>query len=283
MMIRFPILTIAALALAACDRAGGGAAQPAETAAMTGPTAAPGQATMAAAASPAAKVPVTAREVSVSDDLMEFSYSYPASAGAVPALRALLDADIAKQKKDLRVQAIGMRKEARESGFPFRPPGYWAAWQTVTDLPGWLSLSAEVSTYEGGAHPNHGFDTILWDRQAGRRRDPVDLFSSGTALSAAIRASFCRALDAQRREKRGGDGRLDGGIGEFDACIDPLENGTLILGSSGGQAFDRLGILVPPYNAGPYAEGSYEVTLPVTGAVMRAVRPEFRAAFAAGR
>ena len=48
-------------------------------------------------------------------------------------------------------------------------------------------------------------------------------------------------------------------------------------------AFDRIGFLIGPYAAGPYAEGSYDVTLPVTPAVIAAVKPEFRTAFAAGR
>ena len=54
-------------------------------------------------------------------------------------------------------------------------------------------------------------------------------------------------------------------------------------GTAGKMAFDRIGFLIGPYAAGPYAEGSYDVTLPVTPAVIAAVKPEFRAAFAAGR
>jgi hypothetical protein len=69
---------------------------------------------------------------------------------------------------------------------------------------------------------------------------------------------------------------------EFDACLDPASV-TVILGSANGQGFDRIGFLIDPYAAGPYAEGDYEVTLPVTGKVLAAVKPEFRSAFAAGK
>ena len=55
---------------------------------------------------------------------------------------------------------------------------------------------------------------------------------------------------------------------------------TLILGSRNHKTFDRIGFLIAPYEAGPYAEGSYEVTLPVTPAVLAAVKPEWRGAFA---
>ena len=57
----------------------------------------------------------------------------------------------------------------------------------------------------------------------------------------------------------------------------------MILGSSNGKAFDRIGILVAPYEAGPYAEGDYEITLPVTDAVIAAVKPEYRPSFASRR
>ena len=68
----------------------------------------------------------------------------------------------------------------------------------VTSLPDWLSLSAEVSGYEGGAHPNHGHAALLWDRKAGKQRDALDLFTSKAALSGVIRQDFCRALDRER-------------------------------------------------------------------------------------
>ena len=49
------------------------------------------------------------------------------------------------------------------------------------------------------------------------------------------------------------------------------------------QHRDRIGILIGPYEAGPYAEGGYEVTLPVTPAILAVVKPEYRASFAASR
>jgi hypothetical protein len=68
----------------------------------------------------------------------------------------------------------------------------------------------------------------------------------------------------------------------FDDCLAPSDV-TVLLGSSNKQQFNRIGLIADPYAAGPYAEGSYEVTLPVTPALLKAVKPEYRAAFAAGR
>lgn len=235
-----------------------------------------------ASSEPTAALTATARSEKVENDLVSFEYLYPAAAAAIPALKAQFDAELDSRLHELTADARAARTDAQKEGYPFNAYGYWTEWKAVTDLPGWLSLSADISTYMGGAHPNHGFDSLVWDKQAGKRLDPAAMFTDKAALSRAIKAPFCRALDAQRREKRGGDGKL-GGIEEFDGCIDPLENGTLILGSSNRKAFDRIGILVAPYAAGPYAEGSYEVTLPVTAEVLAAVRPQYRSTFAIAR
>ncbi|MFM2371785.1 MAG: hypothetical protein RIS85_1507 [Pseudomonadota bacterium] len=228
-------------------------------------------------AAPSAQTPVTAREVHESNDLYEFDYTYPANAGAIPALKDLLDKDLEKARSELAADAREGQTASKEGGFPFNPYSHSVEWKVVTDLPAWLSLSTLVGFYSGGAHPNYGYDTILWDRIAGKRRAPVDLFTSKAALSAAIRAPFCKELDKQRAKKRGGEA-LGGGITEFEECIDPAEQ-TVILGSSNGKAFDRIGVLVSPYAAGPYAEGSYEVTVPVTAKALAAIKPEFRNSF----
>jgi hypothetical protein len=230
------------------------------------------------ASAPAPGVP---RSVKESNDLYDFEYSYPAAAGGIPALKAMLDAELAKQKSELIANAKAQRVEAKKNDYPYNALGDWVVWKVVTDLPAWLSLSAEVSTYEGGAHPNHGFDALLWDRQANQRRDPLDLFTAKTGLSRAIRKDFCAALNKQRAQKRGEP--IDPkSKDEFDQCIDPADN-TVILGSSNHQTFDRIGVLVAPYNAGPYAEGDYEVTLPVNDAVLAAVKPEYRSSFSVKR
>ena len=229
----------------------------------------------------AAPTPAVARSESVANDLYEFEYSYPAAAAAIPDLRTWLDDDLEKQRRELIKAADEQLAESKKNDYPYNPFGSWTAWKVVTDLPGWLSLSAEVGSYEGGAHPNHGFDALLWDRQANARRAVSDLFTSEAALSRAIRADFCRALDKQREERRGEPVARDSD-NEFDQCIDPVES-TIILGSSNGRAFDRIGVLVAPYAAGPYAEGDYEVTLPVSDAVLAAVKPGFRDSFARGR
>ena len=269
-MIRTPILplAVAVLALAGCKKEPAPAPQP--------------SASVAAVESEAPPAPVGQdRKVKESDERYEFEFNYPAAADVIPALKARFDADLAEHRSKLVTEAREAADDAKKNGYPFNPHSYSVDWKVVTDLPGWLSLSTIVSTYEGGAHPNYVFDSLLWDKAANGPIAATDLFISKAALSKAIGPVFCDAIDSQRAEKRGE--RVERESGDmFTNCLDPLDY-TVILGSAGKVGFDRIGVLVPPYEAGPYAEGSYEVTLPVTAKIIALVKPEYRRFFVAGR
>lgn len=234
---------------------------------------APASTASAAASGKAEVIAVAARSESVANETYSFDYSYPAKAGVIPGLKALLDADLAKHRSQLARSAAEAKKMAQKDNFPFNPYSFGKGWEVVTDLPAWLSLSAGFSTYEGGAHPNHGFDALLWDKRASKMRDALELFQSDRAFVEAVRGQFCKALDKERAERRAGQA-MEG----FDDCIDPAET-VIILGSSSGRAFDRVGFLIGPYLAGPYSEGDYELTLPVTAALLARVKPQYRASF----
>lgn len=277
--MRLVLSVVPLLCLAACS---GGAPGTDVTPAASAQASAPAADTSTEAPpAPPPPAKAVARAVKEDNDLYNFEYSYPAAAAAIPSLKAWLDADLDKQKAELIADARDGRSEAKKNDFPFNAYEAGWDWQVVTDLPGWLSLSTEVYSYSGGAHPNHTFATLLWDKTANARREPISLFTSPAALSGAIRKPFCAALDRERAERR--DGEYAGSaIAEFDDCIDPVKE-IVILGSSNHQTFDRVGVLVPPYDAGPYVEGSYEVTVPVTDAVLRAVKPEYRPSFSVKR
>lgn len=268
------------LALSACDGRGDSEADPAGESAA--PPAASPSPTANTTNAGAEGVVMGARSVEERNELVDFSFAYPEEAGEIPPLARQLDTMLEDARTSITEAAQEGREEARDSGFPFNQYWYHSEWKRVADLPDWLSLSSEIGTYTGGAHGNQVFDSLLWDKDAGRRMEVIDLFTSKAALSEAVREPFCEELNEQRAEKR--DEPVDPDSEEiFDECIDPAEEATLILGSTNGRTFNRLGILVPPYVAGPYAEGSYEVTLPVTDALIAAVKDEYKASFAAPR
>jgi hypothetical protein len=225
---------------------------------------------------PPAKAPA-GRAEKLETDLYEFEYSYPAKVAAIPGLKTLLDDDLAKSRAELETGSKAEQAEAAKDGYPYRPHSSGAKWQVVADLPRWLSLSAELYEYSGGAHGMTFFDSRLWDREANVPRAPADLFTSKAALTRVLREPFCALLDKEREKRRGEPVNRSSGD-QFDECIDPVEH-TLILGSSNGRTFDRIGVLVEPYAAGAYAEGTFDITLPVTRAVLSTVKPAFRSAF----
>jgi hypothetical protein len=222
-----------------------------------------------------------ARKVDEKNSLFSFGYSYPAAAGVIPKLKARLDGQLDERRAKLDQDARQFKQEAEADGFPYRAYDSHTDWAVVANLPGWLSLSSQIYTFSGGAHGMTVFDSLLWDKQANLGREPLSLFTSRDALEAAVKPSFCQMLDKQREKKRGEPvDRKNPGM--FDECIG-LASVTVLLGSSNRETFDRVGFLIPPYEAGPYAEGSYEVTLPVSEAILKVVKPEFRKSFSISR
>lgn len=207
-----------------------------------------------------------------------FTYNWPREASAIPALAAMLgakrDASLAEQKEQWA--------DAREAC----PPNAGACarnqleigWQVVTDIERFLSLSSNVYSYSGGAHGNYWRTSLVWDREAKAALDPEALFVSAEALEAAISEPACEALNQERAKRRGQP--VPSNASEWPDACPPIADTVIFLGSASGTDFDRVGVYYAPYVAGAYAEGDFELTLPVTGAVLGAVKPEYRDAFA---
>lgn len=274
--MRYGVVSVLALMVAACGGAGDGAKDKAAEATASA-RATDGDLALASTDAPVEAPPAKGRDEKVKTGVYTFGYSYPDAAAAIPGLKTHLDAALDADRGQLASSAREGKAEAEKSGFPYHAYERQTEWKVVTDLPGWISLSAEHWEYSGGAHGMSVFDSLLWDRGADTLRKPIDMFASQDALRAAVKTPFCDALDRERAKKRGVPVQRDNGE-MFTDCIDPAAQ-TIILGSSNRKTFDRIGFLVAPYEAGPFAEGSYEVTLPVTGKVMAALRPQYRSVF----
>lgn len=224
-----------------------------------------------AAADEAAKG-APASNVTESTDLIEFVYKYPEDAAQIPELAKALDDDRAAKRAAL-VAAARRDKDAAEQGnYPYRIQSHRQIWQRVTSTPRFLSLSAEIDAYAGGAHGNEAFDTLIWDRNRRKQLKPLDLFKSGEAFDAAIRDSFCAGI---KRAKAAKGITVDEAPDSPFAKCPPASAQTVWLGSSDGRFIDRMTIAIGPYEVGPYAEGSYKINVPVTGALVKAVKDEF--------
>lgn len=206
-----------------------------------------------------------------------FSYDYPAQAAAIPPLAAWFEADRTRARAAFAKDAAEARRDAKTSGYPFNGYEMTVEWKVVTDTPRLLSLSSLHWAFTGGAHGNGGSGALVWDKARKQRLQPIALFTSPDALWSALRASYCRALDAERTKRRGEPVGKTGNV--FDACP-PFKDLTLLLGSTDRKSINRIGLIADAYVAGSYAEGQYDITLPVTPAVLAAVKPDYRAAFA---
>lgn len=258
-----PILA-AALLLAGCSEDKPTPAEKAAAAAVPG--APPGGAADVAAKN------VPASNVKESNELIEFAYAYPRDAAAIPELAAWLDGDRATKRDALIAAAQRDKAAAEKGGFPYRAHSHLQAWQRVTSTPRFLSLSAEIGTYTGGAHGMTNFDTLLWDRNRRKQLKPLDLFTSGEAFDAAIKDNFCAGI---KRAKAAKGIVADEASDSVFAKCPPASAQTVWLGSTDGRYLDRMTIGIAPYEVGAFAEGSYKINVPVTGALVRALKDEY--------
>ena len=212
-------------------------------------------------------------------DLLEFLYAWPAQASAVPEIAAKLRKDMESGKADALKMAADDRKSAQQSGFPFHAHSLETRWTVAADTPRFLSLRSSRYTYTGGAHGMTGYDVLLWDKARKRETSVQALMTSPKAFAEAIRGSFCDSLDKARAKKRGGP--IIRGDDPFTECIDPMKE-VLVPTSSGGKLIDQIVVVIGPYSAGPYAEGTYEVPLEVGASMRKAIKTEYQNAFAGG-
>lgn len=259
----------ALLLLAACS-------SPAEVAEKTGVAATP-----AAAATPPApaaqKVEFTDNEAK-GEATREFAYAWPAAVSAIPELVKTFTAERDKllvgQKADWQES---LKEFAGEDCGGCMMRDQQTTWQVVADTPRFLSLSRAFYEYSGGAHGNGGTGGLVWDREAKKSIEPEAFFTSQNALQDMLGPRFCKLLKAERAKRLG----EDVGDDSIFPCP-PVKELTVLLGSKSKTHFDRIGLIADAYVAGSYAEGQYEFTIPVTDALLKAVKPEYRAAFARG-
>jgi hypothetical protein len=218
------------------------------------------------------------RTVAGSEVTRDFSYAWPAEVAAVPALVRRFTAERAEMLAEQKIEFIEGLSFAEPEGCFGCNRDLARDWSVFADTPRFLVLQGSYYIYSGGAHGNTIFDTLVWDRKAKKAFDSRRMFVSKSALQAALGAAWCEGLKAERAarwEVEVSEVTLDDSI----FPCPPIADLQLYPASSDGQRFDRITLLAAPYIAGSYAEGVYEVTLPVTPAVLAAIKPRYRAAF----
>lgn len=252
--MRRPLALIALLLLAACSK--------------------PGESRHGAARSAAehAAAPVAVDQTS---DTLHFAYSWPAEAAAIPALDHRFREDLAKARAEAQATALDGRKTAHGPGWQFHPHEFARRWTSAGATPRLLSLAEDTSFFTGGAHPDSGVDSLLWDRQLGREIGVADLFDPPTRFAELFSIAYCQALDFERERRRGG-ARLPG---EFNDCPNLSDLALVPTDADHDGRFEAIHFIASPYVAGPYVEGRYDVAMPINAAALAAMKPAYRASF----
>jgi hypothetical protein len=197
---------------------------------------------------------------------------------AWPALHQKLFNDgTAELKKDLET-AKDDRGHIAGEGLPNPAYEHELTWSVAARTPRLVSLKGTWMSYTGGAHPNSGFRTLLWDtNSASGPIDRSELLAPPGAGDATVQAALCDAIHQARIAK---------GVGpDEDPSMWPCpkwRDSDFVLERSGVPGkFGGFTFVFDPYSIGSYAEGPYEVTVHYT-VIKNVLAPTYANEFSGG-
>ena len=233
----------------------------------------------AAPQAPTAPPPAaSAVKVEEKTELYTFSFAWPPEATTIPELADRFRTEMAKAKADLTRDASRDRDERKASGFPFHAYELQRSYETAGQSEQLLSLESSVYSFTGGAHGSTGSGSLLWDRQGGKEVSIADLLSAGQSWTGAISQAFCVLLNREREKRRGAPVEPGSTFGD---CPKYGELTKVLRDTNGNGRFDHVGVIADQYVAGPYAEGDFDIPLPITATMIERIKPEYRASFEA--
>ena len=201
---------------------------------------------------------------------LQYSWRVPPEVGVEPGLFEIMRGKAEAGFAAGLAQANADAAQAKKAGFPVHQYTDLRYWTVAADTMRLLALTGQLYGYTGGAHGNTGYDSVIWDRKTKTAISLPSLFSDRAKARAIIEPLVCKALAAEQKERRGGQKLPD-----FDKCP-PLSQATLVPYGGMTPVAHSLRVIYAPYVAGPYVEGSYELTIPWPAAIRPLVKPEFR-------
>ena len=234
----------------------------------------------AAPKAPPAAPPPSAKAFKVEEktELYTFSFAWPAEAAAIPGLAERFKAEMAKAKAELKRDASRDLDERKEGGFPFHAYELQRAYETAGQSDRLLSLESSVYSFTGGAHGSTGSGSLIWDRQSGKETSIPDLLSASQSWTGAVTQAFCILLNREREKRRGAPVEPGSTFGD---CPKYGELTKVLRDTNGNGRFDHVGVIADQYVAGPYAEGAFDIPLPITATMVERIKPEFHSSFEA--
>lgn len=209
--------------------------------------------------------------------LLDFDYRWPSQASAISRLRAQLIAQMNHDRSRYTKMAELDRAERAHHNFPFFRYSVSRALHFGGQTKRLVSFADERNVFTGGAHGNPSTRALLWDKELGRTINFADLFMrSPTPM---LQRRYCKQLASQRKRKNGTDQVPD----IWEGCPDPLKFSVIPEDKDRDGRYETINVTANPYEVGSYAEGYYIVLLPVTPALLGALKPQYRSSFEAQR
>jgi hypothetical protein len=212
--------------------------------------------------------------------LVELHLRVPEAAMSIAPLKekilALYKADADQAKADA--------KEDKEDNPSFHPYSIDTIWRVTFENAAVVSLSGDTDADTGGAHPNPGFQTIVWAKQANRAVPIEALFPPNqakaalTAIADAAGKAWTKTYIQRSGRKPGQDTDLAGnGIG-----ADPEKLKTYALTYAKGQTAANGIVLL--YGAGqiwPHVLGDFRLAVPAI-VFTKYLAPQWKKIFTTG-
>jgi uncharacterized protein DUF3298 len=251
------------------------------------PAASPAESPAAAssAPAPAAATTLQLQDVAERDPRYMIGISYPPIAARYPNLALVLQRYANAARGDLMqaVQGLGQEK-------PTAPYDLSLSFHQVLATPQLVVIAAEGSSYTGGAHDNPLVARFVWLAQQDQPLTNVALIPDPAAwrdIARQVREQLQTALsqrvdaDALPPEERADVVRNAGrmiadGTGPDPANFSQFEP---VLGADGRIA--ALRFVFPPYQVGPYADGTQTVDIPAD-VLLPKIAPAYRHLFVGG-
>lgn len=195
--------------------------------------------------------------------LVELHLRVPAAAMALAPLKEKI---LALYKADAD-QARSDAKEDKEDNPSFHAYSIDTIWRVTFESDAVLSLSAETNADTGGAHPNQGFQTLVWDKKANRAVPIAALFppEQAKAALAAIADAATKAWTRTYIQRSGQQPGPDADVAKDGIGADPEKLKNYALTYAKGQTTANGIVLL--YGAGqawPHVLGDFRLAVPAS-------------------
>ncbi len=204
--------------------------------------------------------------IAIEDKTIEASVVIDPALKAYPALYEKLLSSGKRQFDKARSEAAAEFKSTPDLFSDGRKFFYKRTDRLRSAIGPYISIVRSDDTYEGGAHPNHVVDTLLWDTQAARFINIKPLFKEMAdggptlqRLAHLIRTAL--AVEKKARDVEVADPDKDQWLSGVKPKITDIGGIALAPSTETGRSSGFI-VYFSPYAVGAYAEGKYVVFIP---------------------